>query len=102
MDALIQHTCPWAAGLSSSAAIEVGTARASLMIAGTNMDSQRLALLCQKAEHEYAMVPCGIMDQTIVAGGKAGHAMLLDCRDLSKQFVPIDRPNCGSSSSTAW
>jgi galactokinase len=56
------------------------------------MDETRIALLCQKAEHEYALVPCGIMDQTIVAAGKAGHAMLLDCRDNSKQFVPID-PN---------
>ena len=54
------------------------------------MDPARLALLCQKAEHEYAGVPVGIMDQTIVAAGKAGHAMLLDCRDLSKQFVPLD------------
>ena len=49
-----------------------------------------LALLSQKAEHEYAGVPVGIMDQTIVAGGKAGHAMLLDCRNLSRQFVPLD------------
>src|SRR4029453_8583539 len=48
------------------------------------------ALLSQKAEHEFAGVPVGIMDQTIVAAAKAGHAMLLDCRDLSKQFVPVD------------
>ena len=54
------------------------------------MDSQHLALLSQKAEHEFAGVPCGIMDQTIVAGGRAGTAMLLDCRDLSKRYVPID------------
>jgi galactokinase len=90
MDALISNTLPVGSGLSSSAALEVGTARALLAIAGTDIDIQRLALLCQKAEHEYALVPSGIMDQTIVAAGKAGHAMLLDCRDLSKQFVPID------------
>ena len=54
------------------------------------MDPQRVALLCQKAEHEYAGVPVGIMDQTIVTSGKAGHAMLLDCRDLSKKFVALD------------
>jgi galactokinase len=90
VDALISNTLPVGGGLSSSAAIEVGTARALLALAGTTMDAQRLALLCQKAEHEYAHVPSGIMDQTIVAAGKQGHAMLLDCRDLSKQFIPID------------
>jgi galactokinase len=54
------------------------------------MDPARLALLCQKAEHEFARVPSGLMDQTIVVFGKVGHAMLLDCRDMSKQFVPLD------------
>jgi galactokinase len=90
MDALLSNTLPVGGGLSSSAAIEVGTGRALLNLTGTTIDPQRLALLSQKAEHEYALVPCGIMDQTIVAGGKAGSAMLLDCRDLSKQFIPID------------
>ena len=54
------------------------------------MDGDRLALLCQQAEHEFAGVPVGIMDQMIVATGQAGSAMLLDCRSLAKQFVPID------------
>jgi galactokinase len=54
------------------------------------MDADRLALLCQKAEHEYANVPSGIMDQTIVSSGRSGHAMLLDCRDLSRQYIPLD------------
>jgi galactokinase len=90
MDLLISNTLPVGGGLSSSAALEVATARALLLLAGLEMDVDRLALICQKAEHEYALVPCGIMDQMIVAAGKAGHAMLLDCRDLSKQFVPLD------------
>jgi galactokinase len=90
MDAMISNTLPMGGGLSSSAALEVGTGRALLTLAGLEMDPGRLALLAQKAEHEYAGVPVGIMDQTIVAGGKAGHAMLLDCRDLSKQFIPLD------------
>jgi galactokinase len=90
MDALIDNTLPVGGGLSSSAAIEVATAQAFLTLAGLKMDPARVALLCQKAEHEYAGVPVGIMDQTIVAMGRANHAMLLDCRDLSKQFVPID------------
>ena len=90
MDALIDNTLPVGGGLSSSAAIEIGSMLALLTLAGATLDPQRMALLGQKAEHEYAHVPCGIMDQTIVAGGKPGHAMLLDCRDLSKQFIPID------------
>ena len=90
MDAMFSNTLPMGGGLSSSAALEIGTGRALLGLAGREMDSQQLALLGQKAEHEYALVPCGIMDQTIVAGGRAGTAMLLDCRDLSKKFVDLD------------
>ncbi len=90
MDALIDNTLPAGGGLSSSAAIEVGTARALLALAGNEMDAMRIALIAQKAEHDFANVPCGIMDQTIVAKGQAGHAMLLDCRDLSTRFIPLD------------
>ncbi len=90
MDLLLTNTLPMGGGLSSSAALEVGTGRALLSVSGREMDSQQLALLAQRAEHEFAGVPCGIMDQTIVAGGRAGTAMLLDCRDLSKRYVPID------------
>jgi galactokinase len=90
MDAFMTNTLPVGGGLSSSAAIEVGTGRALLQLAGQAMDGGRLALLCQRAEHNFAGVPVGIMDQTIVATGKAGNAMLLDCRSLEKQFVPLD------------
>ncbi len=90
MDALVSNTLPVGGGLSSSAALEVGTAWCFLVLGGLEMNISRMALLCQKAEHEFADTPCGIMDQTIVIGAKAGHAMLLDCRDLSKQFVLID------------
>jgi galactokinase len=90
MDALISNTLAVGSGLASSAAIEIGFARAILLLAGLTVDIDRLALICQKGELEYAQVPCGIMDQMIVAGGRAGYAMLLDCRDLSRQFIPID------------
>ena len=90
MDCLITNTLPVGGGLSSSAAIEVATALALLVTGGQEMDKGRIALLCQKAEHEYAGAPVGIMDQTAVISSKAGHAMLLDCRDLSKRFLPID------------
>src|SRR3954462_8202077 len=73
MDALISNTLPVGGGLSSSAAVEVATARALLTLSGVDMDPARIALLAQKAEHEYAGVPVGIMDQTIVASAKAGH-----------------------------
>jgi galactokinase len=95
MDALLSNTLPVGGGLSSSAALEVGTGRALLSLIPREMDSHKLALLAQEAEHKYALVPCGIMDQTIVAGGKAGTAMLLDCRldvkqDYPKKYIPID------------
>src|SRR5690242_13560701 len=57
MDALFANTLPVGSGLSSSAAIEVGTAHALLAVPGTQLDPTRLALLCQKAEHEYALGP---------------------------------------------
>jgi galactokinase len=90
MDALISNTLPVGGGLSSSAALEVATAWCFLVLGGLEIDASRLALICQKAEHEYAGVPCGIMDQTIVIGGRRDHAMLLDCRDLTRQFIPLD------------
>ena len=90
MDCLIANTLPVGGGLSSSAALLVGTGKCLLALAGLEMDPQRLALLAQKAEHEYALAPVGIMDQTIIACGRAGTAMMLDCRDLTKQFVGLD------------
>lgn len=92
MDVALANTLPVGGGLSSSAAIEVGTALCFLTLAGHEMDPSRLAMLCQKAEHEYALVPCGIMDQMIVSSAKEGHATLYDCRSGDKQFIAID-PN---------
>src|SRR3954471_20066391 len=76
MDCLINNTLPVGGGLSSSAALLVGIGKCMLALAGLDMDPQRLALLAQKAEHEYALAPVGIMDQTIIASAKAGTAML--------------------------
>ncbi len=90
MDAYITNTLPVGGGLSSSAALEVATGLCFLALGGLDIDMSRLALLAQKAEHEFAGVPVGIMDQTIVISGRLGHVMLLDCRDLSKQFVALD------------
>jgi galactokinase len=90
LDALYTNNLPVGGGLSSSAAIEVSTACSFLTLAGLEMDPMRVALICQKAEQDYALVPCGIMDQMIVASGQIGKATLFDCRQMSKQFVPID------------
>ncbi len=90
MDCMLANTLPSGSGLSSSAALEMGTGRALLAVAGEEVDSVRLALLGQKAEHQFPQVKCGIMDQMIVACARAGHAMLLDCRSLERRFLPID------------
>lgn len=83
-------TVPFGSGLSSSAAIEVATAVAFSELAGVPYDKVELALLCQKAENEYAGVNCGIMDQFASALGKKGHAILLDCATLAYEYVPLE------------
>ncbi len=80
---------PIGAGLSSSAALEVVSALALLANSGLSLDRKELALLCQRAENEYVGARCGIMDQFASTHGRAGHAMLLDCRSLDVTYVPI-------------
>jgi galactokinase len=86
---LIHSELPVGGGLSSSAAIEIGSAMAFLSLAKTKMEPMPLALLARQAEHEYAGSPCGIMDQFICVLGQAGHALLLDCRSQSSEHVPL-------------
>ena len=88
-DLYIGGDLPRGAGLSSSASLEVATALALLALAGKTMERQRLAFACQEAEHQYAGVRCGIMDQTVVARAQIGHALLLDCDSLAIRHVPI-------------
>ena len=88
-DILLTSSLPVGAGLSSSAALEVGMTRLMLHLAGGEMDDVAVAKLGQRAEQEYAGVKCGIMDQTIVASGRKGHAMMLDCRTMERTFVPL-------------
>ena len=92
LDALVDSTVPVGGGLSSSAALEVATATLIEAMTGQSLDPAAKALLCQRAEHEFAAMPCGIMDQSIAVGGKAGHAMLLDCRSLEVRHVPLADP----------
>ncbi|MEN6449236.1 MAG: galactokinase [Thermoguttaceae bacterium] len=80
---------PLGAGLSSSAAVEMATARASAAASGLAWDPATMAKLGQKAENQWVGVNCGIMDQLISAAGRVGHALLIDCRSLEMKPVPL-------------
>lgn len=88
-DMLFDCTIPFGSGLSSSAAIEVSTLAAFFVLAGEKLDHVKIALTAQQAEREYAGVNCGIMDQYTSACGKKDHAILLDCKTLEREYVPI-------------
>ncbi len=90
---LIHSEVPIGGGVSSSAALEVGSGLALLTLAGQTMDPVELALLCQEAEHQYAHSPCGIMDQFICALGKEYYALLLDCRSREFEHIPMPFDN---------
>jgi galactokinase len=80
---------PLGAGLSSSAALEMATLRAFCAISDLAWDATRMALLGQKAENTWVGVNCGIMDQLISAAGVEGCALLIDCRSLALEPVPL-------------
>ncbi len=86
---VLVSTLPAGAGLSSSAALETITALAVEALTGESLDVVERALICQQAEHQFAGVPCGIMDQLAVAACRAGHALRIDCRDLSMEWIPL-------------
>jgi galactokinase len=93
LDVLLHSTVPLGSGLSSSAALEVCTATLLEAVTGRTLDPVEKALLCQKAEHDFAGVPCGIMDQFISALGREGHLLLLDCRTRKTEIVPMQDPS---------
>jgi galactokinase len=82
---------PRGSGLSSSASLCIALGRAIAAAAGTKLSPRELALAAQAAEHDWAGVNCGIMDQMAIAAGEPGHALLLDCRDLSSRQVTLPR-----------
>lgn len=94
-DLLFDDKVPLGSGLSSSAAIEIATAIAlvSLGYAANGIDKDidmvEMALISQRAEHNYIGVKCGIMDQFASAMGKKDMAIFLDCRDLKYELVPL-------------
>jgi len=92
LDILLNSTVPLGGGLSSSASLEVCTATLLEAVTGRTLVPVEKALLCQKAEHEFAGVPCGIMDQFISVMGRQNNLLLLDCRSRETQLVPMNDP----------
>ncbi|MES2477397.1 MAG: galactokinase [Verrucomicrobiota bacterium] len=92
-DAYILSSVPGGAGLSSSAALECATATFLEGLLDTVLDTREKALLCQKAEHDFAQVPCGIMDQFASAFGKPNRLVLIDCRSGEPELVPFENPD---------
>jgi len=80
---------PIGAGLSSSAAIEVGFAALWQALGGWDINHLELARLCQRAENDYVGVPCGLMDQFASACGVEGHALYFDTRSLEWLAAPL-------------
>jgi galactokinase len=92
-DAFIVSSVPAGAGLSSSAALECATATFLEGLLDTRLDTREKALLCQKAEHDFAGVPCGIMDQFASAFGRPNRLVLIDCRSGEPELVPFENPD---------
>jgi len=88
-DGLIHSTVPLSSGLSSSAALEVATAILFNMLGGWDIDPVRLAVLCQRAENQFVGLNCGVLDQYTSILGQSGCALLLDCRNLTSEPVPV-------------
>jgi galactokinase len=81
---------PFAAGLSSSASLQVATCMALLAYTKTTLSEREIALLCQRAENHYVGSPCGIMDQFAVTAARAGHALLIHTRHLQSKPLPVN------------
>ena len=89
MDAVVSGNIPIGAGLSSSAAIEVAVGFTLLQLSESEINLKDLALAAQQAENDFVGMRCGIMDQYISCLGQTDNALLIDCRDLSYQIVPL-------------
>ena len=93
-DCVFGGNIPMGAGMSSSAALECGLAFALNVLLDAGLSKLELAQLSQRAEHEFAGVQCGIMDQFASLFGQPGHVVLLDCRSLEYEYFPFDVTAC--------
>lgn len=89
-DVMIYSDVPMGAGLSSSAAIEVALGYAFLSLSGYEVNLKELAFAGQAAEHRFVGTQCGIMDQMVCSVGRQGHAVLLDCRSMEVEHIPLN------------
>jgi galactokinase len=92
LDLFIESSVPLGGGLSSSASLEVATATLLEAVTQQVLDPVGKALLCQAAEHTFAGVPCGIMDQFTSVLAREGCLLLLDCRSRATELVPMADP----------
>lgn len=88
-EARVESNVPIGGGVSSSAALEVAAATLLEAVTKKKLAPAQKGLLCQKAEHEFALMPCGIMDQFISVMGREDHALLLDCQSRRARHVPM-------------
>lgn len=89
MEAVIWGDLPMKAGLGSSAALEVAIAYSFQLLSNLEIEPLQLALLCQGAENCFVGVQCGLMDQISSALGEKDQALLIDCRSLDRQLIPV-------------
>ena len=92
-DACIISSVPSGGGLSSSAALECAIATLFEGLLGITLDTRQKALLAQKAEHDFAGVPCGIMDQFASAFGEVDQLIKIDCRTSEPEMLPFSNPD---------
>ncbi len=95
LNILVDGNVPAGAGLSSSAALECAVAVGLNALLDLGLSDKELARATQRAENDYVGMPCGIMDQSVSIMGKAGSALLLDCRDLSTESIPFSVADAG-------
>lgn len=95
LNILVDGNVPAGAGLSSSAALECAVAVGLNTLLNLGLSDKELARATQRAENDYVGMPCGIMDQSVSIMGKAGSALLLDCRDLSTESIPFNVADAG-------
>ncbi len=98
VDVAVDSAVPMGAGLSSSAALECSLALAVAELVGLDTDDDgraALAAACVRAENEIALASTGGLDQTVSLRARAGHALLLDCRDHHVEHAPLDLDEAG-------